>query len=81
MKAEQLISGFDPDNDAWDRRILYEVTGITLRSDEFAEFNSSRLSHGDTSESELSSRVSLNHDSFESARFGYSFKYHENEGN
>lgn len=39
-EAEKLIDGFNPDKDAWDRRILYEVTGISLRYNEFAQSDS-----------------------------------------
>ena len=37
----KILDGFDPDNDKMDRRILYEVTGLTLIKDEFIDDDSS----------------------------------------
>ena len=36
-----LTEGFKPESDAKDRRILYEVTGLSLKRDEFIEDESS----------------------------------------
>lgn len=33
--TNQLLDGFDPDLNEWDRRILFEVTGIRLRQSDF----------------------------------------------
>jgi hypothetical protein len=30
VDANLLCNGFDPENDPWDRRLLYEVTGMRL---------------------------------------------------
>ena len=30
-----LFKGFDPENDAWDRRLLYEVTGMRLDEQDY----------------------------------------------
>ena len=35
VDTQTLAHGFDPDESAWDRRLLYEVTGIRLRDQEF----------------------------------------------
>ena len=32
-----VIDGFDPENNAQDRRLLYEVTGMRLNLDEFRD--------------------------------------------
>ena len=37
MPVEQLIQGFDPEGDSWDRRILYEVTGIKLDENDYTD--------------------------------------------
>jgi len=36
-----ILEGFDPENDKMDRRILYEVTGLSLIKDEFLDEDSS----------------------------------------
>lgn len=38
--AEQLIVGFDPENSAIDRRILFEITGIRHSPDDFQDSSS-----------------------------------------
>ncbi len=35
--SEAMLDGFDPTEDAWDRRLLYEVTGIKLNQSEFVD--------------------------------------------
>lgn len=44
---EKLLSGFDPDHDVEDRRILYEVTGHRIYQDEFIDEDSSDSSLSD----------------------------------
>ena len=39
--AQTILKGFDPENDQMDRRILFEVTGLTLNKDEFLGEDSS----------------------------------------
>ena len=42
MDPLKLADGFDPQESAWDRRLLYEVAGIRLRDHEFrGEYTSS----------------------------------------
>ena len=41
-----MIDGFDPENDFQDRRILYEVTGLRLKRDEFVDEDSSDSDQG-----------------------------------
>ena len=38
---DQLLAGFDPENNDTDRRIHYEVTGVSLIEGEFADEDSS----------------------------------------
>ena len=38
---QKLWDGFDPFEDKWDRRMLYEVTGIRLDKNEFRESDTS----------------------------------------
>ena len=35
MTAEQLIEGFDPLTDKYDKRILYEITGRKLEQQDY----------------------------------------------
>ena len=37
----ELLSGFDPQNNILDRRVLFEVTGQSLTPDEFLDSDSS----------------------------------------
>ena len=41
VQMSSLLSGFDPENDAFDRRIFFEVTGKSIIPDEFIQDNSS----------------------------------------
>ena len=41
---DDLLNGFDPENDAFDRRIFFEVTGQSLNPDEFLRDDSSEAS-------------------------------------
>lgn len=50
--TQKILLGFDPENDRMDRRILYEVTGLTLVKDEFLDDESS-----DSDEEELDEAV------------------------
>jgi len=36
-QAEQVLNGFDPENNVQDRRILYEVTGMRIFGQEFRD--------------------------------------------
>lgn len=38
---KKLYRGFDPENEKWDRRFLYEVTGVRLDENEFRESDTS----------------------------------------
>ena len=40
-EERKLTRYFDPTEDKWDRRMLYEVTGIRLDEDEFLESDTS----------------------------------------
>lgn len=48
--AEEVLEGFDPVNNWQDRRMLYEVTGMRLRSDEFQDDTSSDSGKDDETE-------------------------------
>ena len=37
--VEQVLEGFDPKENDWDRRLLYEVTGIQLNPGEYNEIS------------------------------------------
>ena len=41
VHAQKILEGFDPENDKMDRRILFEVTGLTFLRDEFLDEDSS----------------------------------------
>ena len=41
LYLDDLMSGFDPQNDYFDRRVFFEVTGKSLMADEFEDDNSS----------------------------------------
>ena len=41
VQLNDLLDGFDPENDAFDRRIFFEVTGQSLIPDEFLRDDSS----------------------------------------
>ena len=51
-QVAKVLDGFDPANNELDRRILYEVTGMRLRSSEFRDEDSSDSS-GDQAIEEL----------------------------
>mmetsp|Transcript_17035 Transcript_17035/g.22940 ORF Transcript_17035/g.22940 Transcript_17035/m.22940 type:complete len:120 (-) Transcript_17035:101-460(-) len=38
--VDSILEGFDPANNEWDRRLLYEVTGIELNENEFDDCDS-----------------------------------------
>ena len=40
-KFKKLYRGFDPENEQWDRRLLYEVTGVRMSEQEFRESDTS----------------------------------------
>ena len=42
-----MLEGFDPVNNVVDRRLLFEVTGMRLHSDEFQDGESSESDQGD----------------------------------
>lgn len=44
----KVLEGFDPSQDAIDRRILFEVTGIRLYKDEFNESSSEDSDEGNS---------------------------------
>ena len=46
VDAQTLADGFDPEESAWDRRLLYEVTGISIRDQEFCGDTSSEEEPG-----------------------------------
>ena len=46
MEYKKLLKGFDPHNSKWDRRLLFEVTGIRLDEQEFHESDTSDDEHG-----------------------------------
>ena len=48
--ATKLLDGFDPANNQHDRLILYEVTGMRLRRDEFRDQSSSNSENDEFSE-------------------------------
>ena len=37
--VDEVMNGFDPEHDDWDRRLLYEVTGIQLNPGEFRDIS------------------------------------------
>ena len=39
--AQKILAGFDPESDKMDRRLLYEITGLRLATDEFRDDDSS----------------------------------------
>ena len=41
LQFKKICSSFDPEDNKWDRRLLYEVTGIRLYDNEFRESDSS----------------------------------------
>ena len=41
LQFKMIYSQFDPEDNKWDRRLLYEVTGIRLFDNEFRESDSS----------------------------------------
>ena len=45
--ATKVLEGFDPVNNVVDRRLLFEVTGMRLHSDEFQDGESSESDQGD----------------------------------
>ena len=40
-EERKFLKNFDPTEDKWDRRLLFEVTGIRLDEDEFLESDTS----------------------------------------
>lgn len=53
--ASKILDGFDPENSMQDRRMLFEITGMRLRTDEFQELDSSDSGGDDQSEELLPS--------------------------
>ena len=41
FEERKFLKNFDPMEDKWDRRLLFEVTGIRLDEDEFLESDTS----------------------------------------
>ena len=37
MPIESLFDGFDPMGDSWDRRLLFEVTGIRIDESDYRD--------------------------------------------
>ena len=47
------MDGFDPGNDEWDRRMLFEVTGMRLFKEEFHDQDSSESLEDDENQSSI----------------------------
>ena len=52
-KFKKLYRHFDPENDKWDRRLLFEVTGVRIDEQEFRESDTSDYDREEDNESEI----------------------------